>query len=671
MPVNLSPLAGAGWQFSDNNGTILAGGLLYTYAAGTTTPLATYTSSSGGTVNTNPIVLDAAGRTANETWLTEGSNYKFIIKDSSNVLIGTYDNISGINDVSSQFTIYTDLANTTNVAKGDALIGFCQSNSAGIFGGAVGKTVHTKLQEILSVLDFGADPTGVADSTTEIQSAITAAGVGGRLHFPTGTYLLSSTIDCLVNQNLTGDGPNNTIIRRFANYGNTFNFDNAGCAIIKGMWFYHGTLPDTGFTTLTNLATTGSHIRFGNAQGALIEDCWLWRMPFQINIEQGSLIKINRCNVQGCWNRYYAAAQEGIAGIYIGAVAYAQLIDITNCYFGGSNSGAQSIPFVISDNGTQTVNFTGTNAGNQNGILVYGCEGLLIDNCYMGGNVYSNILLTPIRILSQVRITNNFFDSGGYDAPMVYILPQANGQYAHMVNIANNNFNGELMAFQSIGSFNAYGTQPTITNFQITDNTMGNNLGAAIFLRNAQGGVIADNMIAGYNSRNLTPGGDVNYCTGIYLSNSVSVNVDSNIVGGGVNSAAPSAYTYQGVLLAGTVVNVTEKNTVHNGTGTTGTIRGRVAQYTVIDSSSSNYQLLGTEETLVIINSTAAAIQVSPPTLLPIGYAFTLKDGAGNASTKPIQFIGTVDGTVNPTYSTNYFSRTLLWNGTQWNVIAN
>ena len=51
MALNLSPLGGAGWQFFDNNGIPLAGGLLYSYAAGTTSPLATYTTSSGVTPN--------------------------------------------------------------------------------------------------------------------------------------------------------------------------------------------------------------------------------------------------------------------------------------------------------------------------------------------------------------------------------------------------------------------------------------------------------------------------------------------------------------------------------------------------------------------------------------------------------------------------------------------
>ena len=96
MAVILSPLAGAGWQFFDNNGDPLTGGLIYTYAAGTTTPEATYTDNTGAVANTNPIVLDAAGRPASEVWLTVGVNYKFIIKTSTGTTLGTYDNIAGV-----------------------------------------------------------------------------------------------------------------------------------------------------------------------------------------------------------------------------------------------------------------------------------------------------------------------------------------------------------------------------------------------------------------------------------------------------------------------------------------------------------------------------------------------------------------------------------------------
>ena len=87
MSVSLSLLAGAGWQFLDNNGNPLSGGLLYTYIAGTTTPQATYTTSSGSTPHSNPIVLDSSGRVpaGGEVWLTVGQTYKFVLQTAAAV----------------------------------------------------------------------------------------------------------------------------------------------------------------------------------------------------------------------------------------------------------------------------------------------------------------------------------------------------------------------------------------------------------------------------------------------------------------------------------------------------------------------------------------------------------------------------------------------------------
>ena len=98
MTVKLSPVAGAGWQFFDNDGVPLSGGELYTYAAGTTTPLASYTSISGLTANQNPIVLDSAGRVSgtNEVWLTSAVSYKLVLKTSANVQLWSADDITGI-----------------------------------------------------------------------------------------------------------------------------------------------------------------------------------------------------------------------------------------------------------------------------------------------------------------------------------------------------------------------------------------------------------------------------------------------------------------------------------------------------------------------------------------------------------------------------------------------
>ena len=107
MSINISAFAGAGAQFFDANGAPLTGGLLYTYAAGTTTNAVTYTSRAGTSNNTNPIVLDAAGRTPAEIWMDGGALYKFLLKDSALVQIGSYDNIPAINDVTTINSLIT------------------------------------------------------------------------------------------------------------------------------------------------------------------------------------------------------------------------------------------------------------------------------------------------------------------------------------------------------------------------------------------------------------------------------------------------------------------------------------------------------------------------------------------------------------------------------------
>lgn len=95
MAVNLAPI-GNGFQFFTNNGAPLNAGKIYTYQAGSSTPLATYTSNTGLVANANPIILGTDGRPANQIWLTDGYFYKFILKDSDDVTIQTYDNLYGI-----------------------------------------------------------------------------------------------------------------------------------------------------------------------------------------------------------------------------------------------------------------------------------------------------------------------------------------------------------------------------------------------------------------------------------------------------------------------------------------------------------------------------------------------------------------------------------------------
>ena len=103
MAVFLSPVGGAAAQFFTNTGAVLTGGKLYTYLAGTTTPATSYTTTTGTVARTNPVILDAAGRVpdSGEIWILPVS-YKFLLKDTNDVLIATYDNIFGIGAFAAQ-----------------------------------------------------------------------------------------------------------------------------------------------------------------------------------------------------------------------------------------------------------------------------------------------------------------------------------------------------------------------------------------------------------------------------------------------------------------------------------------------------------------------------------------------------------------------------------------
>jgi hypothetical protein len=79
-------------QIYGSDGNPLVGGKIYTYAAGTTTPLATYTDAGGLTANTNPIILNSLGQA--NIWLAPASSYKFSVFTSADVLLYTVDSIA-------------------------------------------------------------------------------------------------------------------------------------------------------------------------------------------------------------------------------------------------------------------------------------------------------------------------------------------------------------------------------------------------------------------------------------------------------------------------------------------------------------------------------------------------------------------------------------------------
>jgi len=78
------------FQALDDTGAPLAGGKLYTYASGTSTPKTTWADAGEVTPNANPVVLDSRG----EATLYGNGSYKFILKTSSDVTVWTVDSIA-------------------------------------------------------------------------------------------------------------------------------------------------------------------------------------------------------------------------------------------------------------------------------------------------------------------------------------------------------------------------------------------------------------------------------------------------------------------------------------------------------------------------------------------------------------------------------------------------
>jgi hypothetical protein len=76
------------WRETDANGDPLVGGKIWTYASGTTTPLATYADADGVTPNTNPVILNASGE-ADINF--SDVLYKIVCMDSADVTQYTID----------------------------------------------------------------------------------------------------------------------------------------------------------------------------------------------------------------------------------------------------------------------------------------------------------------------------------------------------------------------------------------------------------------------------------------------------------------------------------------------------------------------------------------------------------------------------------------------------
>lgn len=178
----------------------LAGGKLYTYAAGTLTPLATYTDATLTVPNTNPVILDEFGSA--QVWLGPYT-YKLNLTDVNNVQQANFP-IDNLTSNGSAILLQTNLASTS----GSGLVGF-----QGPLTGEAATTLAQMEQVSVSLARFmtpaqmtawQSSPT-TYDMTTIINTA-TLGAAGSTLTFIPGTYTVSGIINLYSNSRYEGHG---------------------------------------------------------------------------------------------------------------------------------------------------------------------------------------------------------------------------------------------------------------------------------------------------------------------------------------------------------------------------------------------------------------------------------------------------------------------------------
>lgn len=161
-------------QFFDENGDPLAGGKIYSYSAGTTTKKATYTDETATHQNTNPIILDDAGRAV---VFIQGS-YRFDTYDANDVLIRSVDNVTSFATLESSNNAYFESFSGTG-----SKTSFTTSETLGTESAAIQVYVNTPVQSYVDNGDFASDTiwtkgsgwsigAGVATATGAISTAI-------------------------------------------------------------------------------------------------------------------------------------------------------------------------------------------------------------------------------------------------------------------------------------------------------------------------------------------------------------------------------------------------------------------------------------------------------------------------------------------------------------------
>jgi len=231
--------------------------------------------------------------------------------------------------------------------------------------GAVNTTVKAKLQETVSVKDFGAVGDGVTDDTAAIQAAIDAAS-GAAVWFPLGVYLITDTVENTTATEIHLLSEGKAVINAGGNVSNVAMFRLGGNG------------------TTTHLTVKG--LRFNGNHGTYASNDRMLQL-------EANHVLVEDCSFEGY-------GDEGVYSTQYGQTAETYFTTILNCYADGGSRG-----FYCNGGGSKHVegctvkNTTGgpiylqgdpDDAGGTDNGIGYG-QGKMIGNltvdCFSGGQI--------------------------------------------------------------------------------------------------------------------------------------------------------------------------------------------------------------------------------------------------------------------------------------------
>jgi len=320
-----------------------------------------------------------------------------------------------------------------------------------------------------NVLDYGADPTGVSNSTTAIQAAITAAAVaGGAVYLPSGIYLMSTGVTVPSSVSIYGDGFTSELRRNTAVAAFDFITIEDGAAHIKLHNFFINGVAKLDIDTAANRycgvriwanggarpndidivgvhvdQTTSAEIQSeGNRAAILLEDCYdvrIDRCKFYDNRATAILITVafgttaintERIQIEQCYGVGEVAPFDSDFptgfGSFISGNAHQDVL-VSGCYvdgFGFSNISMNGPRSTVQNCISKNSKYAGINLGHST--VGENCDDSVVDGNITTGNTFSGIIVTASK---NIVVSNNTSYDDGNTSPWPALRVLHDGTY--------------------------------------------------------------------------------------------------------------------------------------------------------------------------------------------------------------------------------------------------